>query len=163
MCCDDVWSVWRAGPQPRSWEASVACRCVPDLNRDHGRPVLRAGPQLRSWEASVACRTSTAIMGGQCCVYLTHVRKNVRRYVRKTVRNNVRKNVRRYVRKNVGKNVRRYARRNVRKNVRSFVKKNLRQMSENERQRHGARVTCALQYQTFFPSADSICWDAFGL
>ena len=28
---------------------------MPDLNRDHGRPVLRAGPQPRSWEASVVC------------------------------------------------------------------------------------------------------------
>ena len=42
---------------------------MPDLNRDHGRPVLRAGPQPRSWEASVACRTSTAIMCIQCCVF----------------------------------------------------------------------------------------------
>ena len=33
----------------------------------------------------------------------------------------------------------------------------------NARQRHGARATCALQYHTFFPSADSICWDLFGL
>ena len=33
----------------------------------------------------------------------------------------------------------------------------------NARQRHGTRATCALQYHTFFPSADSICWDLFGL
>ena len=44
------------------------------------------------------------------------------------------------------------------------------EMQENDvchilkaRQRHGARATCALQYHTFFPSADSICWDLFGL
>ena len=42
--CDDVWSVWRAGPQPRAYEAR------------------RAGPQPPSCAASVACRASTAIM-----------------------------------------------------------------------------------------------------
>ena len=41
---------------------------VPDLNREHMRPGLRAGPQPRSCEASVACRTSTAIVRGQCGV-----------------------------------------------------------------------------------------------
>ena len=35
---------------------------APDLNRDHARSVWRAGPQPRLCEASVACRTSTAIM-----------------------------------------------------------------------------------------------------
>ena len=33
---------------------------MPDLNRHHVRPVWRAGPQPRSCEASVARRTSTA-------------------------------------------------------------------------------------------------------
>ena len=33
---------------------------MPDLNRDHVRPVWRAGPQPRSCEFSVARRTSTA-------------------------------------------------------------------------------------------------------
>ena len=76
--CDDVWSVWRAGPQPRAYEARVACRtstesiwgqgCVPDLNRDPVRPVWRAGPQPRSCEFSVACRTSNAILWVQCGV-----------------------------------------------------------------------------------------------
>ena len=72
-----VWSsVWRAGPQPRSCEFSVACRTstailwvqcgVPDLDRDPVNSVWRAGPQPRSCEFSVACRTSTAIMWGQC-------------------------------------------------------------------------------------------------
>ena len=32
------------------------------------RPVLRVGPQPRTCEASVACRTSTAIVCGQCCM-----------------------------------------------------------------------------------------------
>ena len=50
--------VWRAGPQPRSCEFSVACRTstailcsqcgVPDLNRDHVSSVWRAGPQPRN-------------------------------------------------------------------------------------------------------------------
>ena len=102
--CDDVWSVFRAGPQPRACEASVPRRtstailCVqcsaPDLNRD---PV--------------------------CSVFRS--RKNVRRYVRKNVKRYVRKNVRRYVRKNVKRYVRRY----VRKNVKRYVRKNLRHMS----------------------------------
>ena len=33
---------------------------MPDLNRDPVRPVWRAGPQPRAYEASVACRASTA-------------------------------------------------------------------------------------------------------
>ena len=71
--------------------------------------------------------------------------------------------VRRYVRKNVIQNARRYARRNVRKNVRRYVKKNVRQMSEKERQRHGAPVTCALNTKKFLTWADSMCLDLFGL
>ena len=57
--CDDVCAVFCAGPQPRSCEASVACRtstsaimwgqcCVPDLNRDHVSSMWRTGPQLRN-------------------------------------------------------------------------------------------------------------------
>ena len=75
--CDDVCSVFCAGPPLPSCVFSVACRtstaimcgqcCVLDLNRDAVRPVLRAGPQPRSCEASVACRTSTAMLCGQCC------------------------------------------------------------------------------------------------
>ena len=71
-CRDPVSSVWRAGPQPRSCEFSVACRTptailrvqcgVPDPNCDLVSSVLCAGPQLRSCEFSVACRTPTAIM-----------------------------------------------------------------------------------------------------
>ena len=44
---------------------------MPDLNRNPGRPVLRAGSQPQSWEASVACRTATAIMCIQCGEYLS--------------------------------------------------------------------------------------------
>ena len=53
-----VSSVWRAGPQPRSCEFSVACRTptaiswvqcgVPNLNCDPVSSVWRAGPQLWS-------------------------------------------------------------------------------------------------------------------
>ena len=61
--CDPVSSVWRAGPQPRSWWV----RCgVPDPNRDPVCSVWRAGPQLWSREFSAVCRTSTAIPRGQC-------------------------------------------------------------------------------------------------
>ena len=73
-----VSSVWRAGPQPRSCEFSVACRTptviswvqcgVPDLNCDPASSVWRAGPQLRSCEPSVACRTPTASSWVQCGV-----------------------------------------------------------------------------------------------
>ena len=83
--CDPVSSVWRAGPQPRSSEFSVACRTptailrvqcgVPDPNRDLVSSVWRAGPQLRyprvqcgvpdpncdHCEFSVACRTPTVM------------------------------------------------------------------------------------------------------
>ena len=51
---DPVSSVWRAGPQPRAREFSVAC---PDLNCDPASSVWRAGPQPRSCEFSVTCRT----------------------------------------------------------------------------------------------------------
>ena len=67
MCC--------AGPPPRSWEFSVACRTptailwvqcgVPDSNREAVTSVWRAGPQPRSCEFSVVCRTSTAILCNQ--------------------------------------------------------------------------------------------------
>ena len=73
-----VSSVWRAGPQPRAREFSVACRTpttsswvqcgVPDPNREPVSWVWRAGPQLRSCEFSVARRTPTAIMRVQCGV-----------------------------------------------------------------------------------------------
>ena len=71
-------SVWRAGPQLRSCEFSVACRTstailwvqcgVPDLNHDPVSSVWRAGPHQRLREFSVACRTSTAIVCVQCGV-----------------------------------------------------------------------------------------------
>ena len=63
--CDPVSSVWRAGPQPRSWWV----RCgVPDPNRDPVCSVWRAGPQLWSREFSAVCRTPTAILWVQCGV-----------------------------------------------------------------------------------------------
>ena len=78
LICDPVSSVWRAGPQPRAHEFSVACRTptailrvqcgVPAPNCDLVSSVWRAGPQLRSCEFSVACRTPTAIMRVQCGV-----------------------------------------------------------------------------------------------
>ena len=90
---------------------------MPELNRDPVSSVWRAGPQPRSCEFSVACRTSTAKCVRKKNVRKTVrrcVRKNVKRYVRRNVRKNakryVRKNVRRYVRKNV----KRYARKNLR-------------------------------------------------
>ena len=74
--CDQVCSVWRAGPQLRSCEISVPRRTstailwdqcsAPDLNCDPVRSVFRAGPQLRSCEISVPHRTSTAILWDQC-------------------------------------------------------------------------------------------------
>ena len=62
---DPLSSVWRAGPQPRSYEFSVACwtptamlwvQCgVLDPNRDIASSVWRAGPQPRYCVFSVAC------------------------------------------------------------------------------------------------------------
>ena len=59
-----------SGPQPRPSTPSVPCRTstarihskcsLPDLNRDHPRPVFPAGPQPRPSTPSVPCRTSTA-------------------------------------------------------------------------------------------------------
>ena len=67
---DPASAVWRAGPQPRSCEFSVASRTtailrvqcgVPDPNRDPANSVWRPGPQPRSCEFSVACRTSSIV------------------------------------------------------------------------------------------------------
>ena len=112
---DPVSSVWRAGPQPRAREFSVACRTptasswvqcgVPDPNRELVSWVWRPGPQPRSCEFSVASRTPTAILWVQCGV--PDLKYCVRKFVRKNDRRYVRKNVRRYVRRNVRKNVRR--------------------------------------------------------
>ena len=65
-----------AGPQPRSSTSSVPCQTstanihaqcsLPDLNRDHPRPVFPAGPQPRPSPPSVPCRTSTATIPAQC-------------------------------------------------------------------------------------------------
>ena len=87
--CELVSSVWRAGPQPRAREFSVACRTptgacelsvacrtstailgvqcgVPDPNRDHASSVWRVGPQLRSKGLVVVaervCQTSSCKM-----------------------------------------------------------------------------------------------------
>ena len=85
--CDPVSSVWRAGPQPQSFEFSVACRNRGDdkpfwqigpgtrvplqgavdvvhcwIRRDSVSSVWHAGPQLRSCEFSVACWTPTPIL-----------------------------------------------------------------------------------------------------
>ena len=56
------------GPQPRPSAPSAPCRTstatiraqcsLPDLNRDHPRPVFPAGPQPRVSTPSVPCRTS---------------------------------------------------------------------------------------------------------
>ena len=48
--------VFPARPQPRESTPSS----LPDLNRDHPRPVFPAGPQPRESTPSVPCRTSTA-------------------------------------------------------------------------------------------------------
>ena len=57
----DFMSVTSPPPPPPSPRPSLATKCVqcgvPDLNRDHFRPVWRAGPQPRSCECSVARRT----------------------------------------------------------------------------------------------------------
>ena len=92
--CDDVWSVWCAGPQPRSCEVSVPHRTstailwvqcsAPDLNREPVSSVFRTGPQPRSCEFSVPHRTSTAILWVQCSA--PDLSRYVRRYVRKNVR-----------------------------------------------------------------------------
>ena len=101
---------------------------VPDLNHDPVSSVWRARPQPRSCEVSVARRTSTAqssLLLDRRYVRKNvrrYVRKNVKRYVRKSVRRYARKNVKRYV----PKNVRRYARRYSRKNVKRYVRKNVR-------------------------------------
>ena len=87
-----VSSVWRAGPQPRSCEFSVAARTPtailwvqcggPDPNRDPVSSVWRPGPQPRSCEFSVACRTSSIVSENLSERYVRrYVRKNVKRYV----------------------------------------------------------------------------------
>ena len=77
--------VFPAGPQPRPSAPSVPCRTstatiraqcsLPDLNRDHPRPVVPAGPHVGRYGT-----------------------KNVQKKVRKNVRKNVRRYARRYAR-----------------------------------------------------------------
>ena len=139
--CDHASSVWRAGPQPRSCEFSVACRTptaimrvqcgVPDPNRDPANSVWRPGPQPRSCEFSVASRTPTTILWVQCGVpdlkYCVRkfVRKNDRRYVRKNVRRYVRRNVKKICQKICQKECQKICQKDVRKNVRRYVRKNV--------------------------------------
>ena len=69
-------TVFAAGPQPRPSTPSVPCRTstttipaqcsLPDLNRDHPRPVFPAGPQPQPSPPSVPCRTSTASIHAKC-------------------------------------------------------------------------------------------------
>ena len=109
--------------QPRASRLQCA---LPDINREPLRAVFPAGPLRRADTPSVPCRTSTASLCGQFnagpqlqpsvpsvpCRTSTsraNARKNVGRYVRKTVR----MNIRRYVRKNARKNVSKYARMDV--------------------------------------------------
>ena len=142
--CDHVSSVWRAGPQPRLCEFSVACRTstailwvqcgVPDLNRDPVSSVRRAGPQPRLcelcgvpdlnrecvssvWRAGPRprlCEFSVACRTSTAILWVQCVRRYGGRYVRRYVR----KSVKRYVRKNVKWSVRRYVRKNAKRYVR---------------------------------------------
>ena len=146
--CDPVSSVWRAGPQLRSCECSVAYRTptailrvqcgVPDPNRDPANSVWRPGPQPRSCEFSVASRTPTAILWVQCGVpdlkYCVRkfVRKNDRRYVRKNDRRYVRRNVKRICQKICQKECQKICQKDVRKNVRRYVRKNVRKICQKE-------------------------------
>ena len=111
---DPLSSVWRAGPQPRSYEFCVACwtptamlwvQCgVLDPNREPASAVWRAGPHLRSCEFSVACRTSSIVsenfserMTEDMSERMTEDMSEemskgyVRRYVKKNVKRYVRK------------------------------------------------------------------------
>ena len=145
---DPLSSVWRAGPQLRSCECSVAYRTptailrvqcgVPDPNRDPANSVWRPGPQPRSCEFSVASRTPTAILWVQCGVpdlkYCVRkfVRKNDRRYVRKNDRRYVRRNVKRICQKICQKECQKICQKDVRKNVRRYVRKNVRKICQKE-------------------------------
>ena len=144
-CRDPASSVWRAGPQPRSCEFSVAARTptailwvqcgVPDPNRELVSSVWRPGPQPRSCEFSVACRTSS-IVSENLSERMTedmserYVKQNARRYVRKICQRICQKECQKICQKDVRKNVRRYVRKNVkryvRKNVKRYVRKNVR-------------------------------------
>ena len=87
--CDPRSTLFGAGPQSLPSMRSVPCRTstttihasvlcrtstttihaqcsLPDLNRDHPRPMFPAGPQPRVSPPSVPCRTSTATIHAQC-------------------------------------------------------------------------------------------------
>ena len=88
---------------------------LPDLNRDHPRPVFPAGPQPRPATPTVPCRTSTTTIHAQCS--LPDLNREYPRQVFPAgphVGRYGTKNVQKEVRKNVRKNVRRYARRYAR-------------------------------------------------
>ena len=118
---------------------------VPDLNREHMRPGLRAGPQPRSCEASVACRTSTAILCSQCGVpdinhdHVSSVWRAVPDLSLDRVssvwragpqpRNGQKEECRKDCQKLCQKECQTECRRSVRKNVKRYARKNLRLMS----------------------------------
>ena len=142
--CDDVWSVFRAGPQPRSCQASVPHRTstailwgqcsAPDLNRDPVSSVSRAGPQPRACEASVPRRTSTATLWGQCSA--PDLNRYVRRYVRKNVKRYVRKNVRRYVRKKCQKICQKECQKICQKECQKICQKECQKICQKESEAH---------------------------
>ena len=161
-----VSSVWRAGPQPRACEFSVACRTptaipwvqcgVPDPNRDPVSSVWRAGPQPRSCEFSVACRTSTTILWVQCGVPDLNrdpvssvwragpqvlCQKNCQKEWQKICQKECQKICQKKCQKDMSERyVRRYVRKNVkryvRKNVRRYVRKNVRRYVRNNDRRY---------------------------
>ena len=141
---DPASSVWRAGPQPRSCEFSVACRTptailrvqcgVPDPNRDPANSVWRPGPQPRSCEFSVASRTPTAILWVQCGV--PDLKYCVKRYVRKNVKRYVRKNIRKYVRNICQKECQKICQKECQKDMSErYVRKNVRKICQKECQK----------------------------
>ena len=86
--CEFSVAVWRAGPQPRSREFSVACRTPTAILRVQcGAP----DPNRDLCEFSVACRTPTAISASSVWRARTPTVDPVRKFVRKNGGRYVRK------------------------------------------------------------------------
>ena len=109
-----------------------------DLNCDPASSVWRAGPQPRSCEFSVASRTPTAILWVQCGVpdlkYCVRkfVRKNDRRYVRKNDRRYVRRNVKKKCQKICQKECQKICQKICQKECQKICQKECRKICQKE-------------------------------
>ena len=138
--------VWRAGPQPRSYEFGVACwtptailqvQCgVLDPNRDSASSVWRAGPQPRYCVLSVACWTSSIVSENLSEIMAEDMSERMTEDMSDRMSEDMSEEMSKgYVRRYVRKNVKRYVRRYVRRNVKKICQKECQKICQKECQK----------------------------